>query len=321
MKNKELNYFNKIKYQEKYIGSNKKNYFEGWYFKHQIGDKCICIIPGISIVNKKEYAFIQVIDNITNKSYNIDYDIKYFKYNNNPFSIQIGNNYFSENKIILDIENSELKLKANVEYKNLTKITKSSYMPNIMGPFAYIPNMECNHCVISMFHNIRGNIVINNNDINFNNGIGYIEKDYGTSFPKEYIWMQASKILKSDEKISVFLAIADIPILKTNFKGLLCVILLNNIEYRFCTYNLSKITKYIIKENEVNIKIKNKKLNLSININLSNGNVLKSPKLGSMENTVNECLNSQCEIKLYKNEKCIISESFENVTSEIKVTK
>lgn len=318
MINKELKYFEKIKHQEKYIGSNSVNYFEGWYFKHIINNKCISIIPGISKSNGKEIAFIQVIDSITNKSYNIDYDIKHFKYTNNPFSIMIGNNYFSTTKIILDIENDDINLKGEIEYKNITPINKNKYMPNIMGPFAYIPNMECNHSIISMFHDINGYIVINDNEIIINNQIGYIEKDYGTSFPNTYIWLQCSK-KEEQKKISVFLAIADIPILKTSFRGHICVLYHNNKEYRFSTYNCSKIVKYEAYENKLYVKLKNKKQTLIIELDSSNSNVLKAPKLGSMDNIVNESLNAVCRLRLFKDNNCLISEKFENVTSEIKI--
>lgn len=61
-----------------------------------------------------------------------------------------------------------------------------------MGPFSYIPFMECNHAILSMKSKTNGQIKINNNKINFHNDIAYIEKDWGTSFPKSHIWCQAN---------------------------------------------------------------------------------------------------------------------------------
>ena len=46
-----------------------------------------------------------------------------------------------------------------------------------MGPFSYIPFMECNHAIISMQNTINGYININDNLINFNNNKGYIENN------------------------------------------------------------------------------------------------------------------------------------------------
>lgn len=53
--------------------TNKKRYFEGWYFKHQSEDFSIAFIPGINInKNGYKYAFIQIITE--SESYNIDYE-------------------------------------------------------------------------------------------------------------------------------------------------------------------------------------------------------------------------------------------------------
>ena len=46
----------------KYLKS-KKNYFEGWYFKNTNSKDGISFIPGISITNSIEKAFIQIITN------------------------------------------------------------------------------------------------------------------------------------------------------------------------------------------------------------------------------------------------------------------
>ena len=69
--------------------------------------------------------------------------------------------------------------------------------------------MECNHAILSMQNHIKGLININNHKINFNNGNGYIEKDWGCSFQKSYIWCQGNSFKKTNS--SFMLSIADIP--------------------------------------------------------------------------------------------------------------
>ena len=80
-----------------------------------------------------------------------------------------------------------------------------------MGPFAYFPFMECFHGVLSMKHRVSGSIVVNSKELIFNNGIGYIEKDWGRSFPKRYLWLQCNDF--STEETSIMVSIADIPFL------------------------------------------------------------------------------------------------------------
>ena len=45
-----------------------------------------------------------------------------------------------------------------------------------MGPFKYFP-MECRHRIISMRHTLEGRLKLNGKEIDFTNGLGYIEKD------------------------------------------------------------------------------------------------------------------------------------------------
>ena len=63
-----------------------------------------------------------------------------------------------------------------------------------MGPFKYLPKMECKHNIFSMNNQVNGKIIINGQEYLFNNDLGYIEGDYGTSFPNNYIWIQANNL-------------------------------------------------------------------------------------------------------------------------------
>lgn len=210
---------------EKYLDLNKR-YFEGWYFKNTSNNNGISFIPGINIEGKNiektnlqgesKKAFIQVITN--NESYFVNYNIEDFKFNFDPFYIKIKNNIFSKEGLKIDISDNEQNLKINgeIKYTNSKNISVSAINPNIMGPFSYIPFMECNHAILSMQNTVTGSININNNKIDFNKGIGYIEKDWGCSFPKSYIWCQGNNFKNS--KASFMLSIADIPFKLFEFK-------------------------------------------------------------------------------------------------------
>ena len=235
-----------------------KNYFEGWYFKITNVKDTMAFIPGISINNQKKKAFIQVITNID--SYYIEYDINEFSYERDKFRIRIGNNLFSKNKIHLDIKDKKtnLKIKGSINYSNHKNIKT-----NIMGPFIYVPFMECNHAVISMNNNVNGVIKINHHKKIFNNGKGYIEKDWGISFPKKYIWLQGNDF--QDRNTSFMLSIATVPFKIFKIKGLICNLVIDEKEYRFATYNGTKILKSKISDNDIEIILKRGDYKLKIN--------------------------------------------------------
>jgi len=184
-----------MKNTEIFQGNKKlryKNYFEGWYFKHSVEDLGIAFIPGISIQNGNERAFIQVITKTT--TYCVFYNFNEVQFSSSPFFVRIGKSFFSKEKIALDINDrkQDLKIYGSLHYSNIQNIQKTRWSPNIMGPFSHVPFMECNHAILSMKHDITGKIFVNDSIYDFNNGQGYIEKDFRDLISKN-IFMVSSK--------------------------------------------------------------------------------------------------------------------------------
>lgn len=293
-------------------GKKKTNYFEGWYYKNVTVDKkyTVSIIPGISYTKEKECAFIQVIETIHNKSYYIEYDLNDVVFKKNPFCIQIKDNYFYEDYIELDIHSDEIDLTGTLYYSELTPLKNTYYSPTIMGPFAYLP-MECNHSIISLHHYIDGVLKLNQTEIDFEDGIGYIEKDYGTSFPLSYTWIQSNTLKKDDlnfKKVSFFFSVANIPFYFFHFNGFIAVLSINDKEYRFTTYNGSKLLRIRKNKDVYKYVLKKGKYKLIIRIKPQQGQLLRSPKYGAMNNTVLESLDCECHITLYHKKKILFQQ-------------
>ena len=84
-----------------------------------------------------------------------------------------------------------------------------------MGPFAYIPFMECNHGVLSMQSNLSGDLTINNETIDFTGGKAYIEKIGANHFLESYIWLQSNHF--KDDSTSFMFSYAKIPFIGLSF--------------------------------------------------------------------------------------------------------
>lgn len=284
--------------------SNKKSFFEGWYFKQQFGNDSIAFIPGINIdKNGFKYAFIQVITN--DKSYNIKYDFKDFSISYDRLTIKIKDNIFSKKGLILNIISNDIKIKGKLSYNNITTIKS-----DIMGPFGLFPFMECSHGVISLHHIVNGKLNINNEEIIIKDGIGYIEKDSGKSFPKSYIWIQSNSF--KNTKASIMVSIADIPFWGFEFKGCIAAILYKEKEYRLATYNGVKIINY----NEKGLSIKRGKYKLEIEINENYPQKLLAPDGGEMIRTIYENINCNARFKFYKKDRLIFNLESENTSFE-----
>ena len=239
----------------------------------------------------------------------MNYNIEDFKFSFNPFSIQIGNNVFSNEEIHIDIKDDteNLKIFGDIRYTNSKNINTSVFSPNIMVPFSYISFMECNHAILSMQNAANGFININGEIICFDNDKGYIEKDWGYSFPKSYIWAQGNNFLKTNA--SFMISIADVPFKLFTFKGIICVLLVDDKEYKFTTYNNTKLIEYKIEDKFIYITIKKCSYILSIKITNSTGLKLSASVKGKMEKDIFESITALIDVTLKKGENIIFSDS------------
>lgn len=167
---------NKIIVNNKYMKNIelKFKYFEKWYFKHNIGKLNICIIIGIN--ENKNICFIQVEENFFKTSKYFEFDIKELTYTTNPFSIIIDNNFFSLEKIVLNLESSDYSISLDVKYSELEKVENNIFHSSIIKLFQYIGKLEYNLEVISMMNNIKGFAKINNELIDLYDGIRIYRK-------------------------------------------------------------------------------------------------------------------------------------------------
>ena len=225
-----------------------------------------------------------------------------FKANEKALYVEIGNNHFSKKEIEVHLENDLINLHGKLMFEDLQQIGPQP----IMGPFGNLNFLECYHGLISMRHSISGKMIHNGREINFNQGRGYIEKDWGKSFPKHYIWMQANHFM--NDEASFMLSIADIPFKLFSFNGFLCSVLINQKEYRFATYTDAKIKSVEETESGLHIRLTDRKYILDVWANHSESSDLKAPKMGLMSGIIKEGLDSEIKIRLVSNEEIIYEE-------------
>ena len=169
--------------------------------------------------------------------------------------------------------------------------------------------MECNHGIVSVNHSLQGKLTINSNIINFDNGNGYIEKDWGTSFPEAWIWLHSNSFKNHDT--SLFVSVAKIPWLGRYFIGFTCFLHYNGRFYKFSTYNKSKIKAISYIGNELSILLENRNYSLKVVATSRSTGVLKAPLLGDMSRHIKESIDSDVHIQLFDKSKKMIFEDKE----------
>lgn len=278
-------------------GKGKKNkYFEGWYFKITDNkmEHSYAIIPGISIGEWDTHAFIQILDSNNKVSY-FHYDIDEFGYNDKKFEIMIGDNYFSKSRIRLNIVGQGINLQGDLYFCDIMEFPKTLCRPGVMGPFLYLSFMECYHDIISIQHNIIGHLTVSGKKIEFSDGIGYIEKNWGTSMPNSWLWFQSNHFEPDD--VSIFLSVAKIPFMGTSFTGFLCMFRYKDRIFMFTTYNGSWISEMSQYQNKMKVTFKDCRFRLDVNITFAEGGQIVAPMKGQMCRNITESINSVVKVR------------------------
>ncbi len=289
--------FKKLTHPEIFQGKNKtKRYFEGWYYKivDEKTENVYAIIPGISIGQWDTHAFIQVLDMNNTVSY-FHYEICDFKYNTNKFEIMIGENYFSKSRIRLNLVGNDLSIQGDLYFCNIMEYPRTIWNPGAMGKFLYLPAMECYHDIINIQHDIIGHLKVNGKRIEFNNGIGYIEKNWGRSMPKSWVWIQSNHFQPDDVSLSV--NVAKVPCLFGSFLGFIAMFRYKDRIFMFTSFNGSRMSELYNSKNKLRGTIRNCRFRLDFNVTYAEGGIIKAPVNGQMSRSITESINAVVKVR------------------------
>lgn len=233
-------------------------------------------------------------------------------------------------------EQKHLSVKGKIEMINQTRIPTSTLNPGVMGPFAFLPFLECYHGIVSMYHDANGKVDFTNSDgtlessISLDQGTGYIEKDHGIRFPKSWIWLQTHSFHQNPKSrgSSLLFSAADVPTLsdsvskipkvgeflvaKTMMTGFLLVFY--HAESKK-TYNLSLFTgatinridfKYVTEADDrlfqladIKVSLRNVSIQLNVRRELGQGIPLRAPTSKEMHLAIEESLNVEVHVQLF----------------------
>jgi len=296
-----------------------RNYFEGWYYKliSKEQNNSYAVIPGIALGQNAgdEHAFVQVINGRTGRVDYFRYPIKSFKYDKQKFNIAIEGNYFSRENLRLMLTKSDLKIAGELHFHNIEPFPRSVINPGIMGPYTFVPFMECYHSIVNINHNIEGSLYINEKKLDFTEGEGYLEKDYGKSFPSEWIWIQANHF--DNQRTSFMFSLAHIPWFGSSFIGFICFIMHRGKLYRFASYNGSHINRISLCDKTFSARLTRKNQFLEFRATGSQGGFLRAPKNGLMEREIEESITANVEVNLSEKTAIVFSGKSSNAGYEL----
>lgn len=275
-----------------------QRYFEGWYFKMVSADErcAMAFIPGISMGKQGEaHAFVQVMYGSESRSAYHRFETGAFRPDAHRFQVAVGDNHFSTEEILLQLPD----IQGEIRFVDRTPWPKMLGAPGIMGWYSFAPFMECKHGIVSLHHRLAGALRIDGREVDFSGGKGYIEKDWGTSFPRAYVWMQSNHF-DTHDRASLMASVAHIPWLHSHFIGFISGFWLDGRLFKFATYTGAR--KYlIIKDEQVELIFKSRKTELRIRAHQVEGTALASPLSGEMTGKINESLQAVLQVELLEN--------------------
>ena len=258
------------------------NYFCGWYYRCQSEKHTLAVIPSIHRAGAEKYCSIQLLTPAD--AYDLRLPIG--EYQKDGVCIRMGTNYFTPTGIRLDIETDRWRANGNLRFGPFTPLRW-----DIMGPFRFMPFMQCRHSIYSLRHRVDGVMAVNGIPYSFHGGLGYLEGDRGNSFPKSYLWTQCSF-----PRGTVMLSVADIPMGKISFTGVIAVVYLDGREHRLATYLGAKAVKITPEE----IVIRQGHSTLTVLPENLDGQNLLAPDRGRMGRFIREQLSCRVRFRFEK---------------------
>lgn len=286
----------------------KRDYFEGWYFKHSggIDEGVWSFIPGIALGSEKGsgYAFVQVIEGKTGKSWWFQYPAEEFHAAESGLDIWVGKNRFTDRGIEFDLNDGTSRISGAFAYGGFSIPRFPFWSPGVMGPFTFMPGMECCHGLVSLDHRVDGQLEVDGRRVSIGDGRGYIEKDWGSSMPESWIWTQSNDFPRRGD--SLMLSVANIPWFGSSFRGFLCVFSHEGEKHLFATYNGSRIEALSVTENKVDCTISRGPSRrgregacelLEIGVTRSRGGILRAPIAGLLSRRIAEAVDGRLSVR------------------------
>jgi tocopherol cyclase len=280
-----------------------RSFFEGWYVKLVSADRStrLAVIPGMFLSEDGSIAeaFVQVLDGMTGSTAYHRFPLSDFRADPRRFDVRVGANRFSADGIVVDVPG----LSAQVRFGPGAQWPVSVREPGAMGWYAWVPTMECYHGVVSLDHALAGFVDTAGGRVDLVGGRGYLEKDWGTAFPKAYVWMQSNHF--EELGVSLVASTALIPWRSAAFRGDLVALHLPEGPdaglHRFTSYTRARTVELDVGDQAVRWSLQSPggdRLDLTAAIGGRTTGLLHSPVRTAMHQRVAETLDGTLEIRL-----------------------
>ena len=285
-------------------GLRLNRFFRGYYFKQEAED---CAVALIAATGRDEaghpFASIQAV--LRDETFSIPFSPEDAHIAPAGPDIRFGDNRLGASGLIVDLAGGGHAIRGALAYGPLTRPRG-----DIMGPFRYVPGMECRHALVSMAHAVEGSLEIDGRVYRFDGAQGYIEGDSGRSFPTGYLWTHCFPPPGGPR--SLMLSVAEIPYLGMRFTGVVGFILLDGCEIRLATYLGAKVLT--LRDGQV--VIRQGRDTLSASFSRAGAIALQAPVDGGMRRAIGESLSGRAHYHFSRDGRTLFEFTSENASFE-----
>ncbi len=322
---------------ERFQGSlGRPGLFEGWYFRlaDRGGQGQWAVIVGVATgagakgthgvaradgvedppycwmppSPESAHCFVQVLPGDGSPVLQARYPLGWFGWGCGAFAVYIGNPdggepvfFGSRQRLWLRVAQGGRSFQADVRFVDAVPFPGTPHWPGIMGPFGFLPGMECYHAIVSIRHGLVGTLCAADGaggtvTHDLTGGLGYTEKDWGRSFPRAWVWLHANRF---GDGATFFLSAADIPWHGRTFPGFFAF--LHRPGQRltlFATYARGRLGELTVQGHNLQGSASGPAGTLSFQAAAGRVGTLAAPLLGRMERTVEESPDARVWVRL-----------------------
>lgn len=271
--------------------------FEGYYYKHVRGREFLALIPGqcdgqgfVQVVTADEAHFVPVK--------------RYLRVGQ---ALRTDDCLFSPQGIQLNLQGKGIRLTGKMAYGHPVAPDH-----DVMGPLRFFP-MECRHAVVSLHHDLEGNLQLNGTPLRLTGGVGYIEGDRGRAFPERYSWAQSNAFSRP---CSVMASVALLPFFGAKLWGALALLWVDGKTHCLATYKGARI----LRREEGALEIAQGPFRLAIQVmeggSAPAGHALQAPWAGTMGRVIHERPLVRMRVRFTRGKRVLLDEITEGASYE-----
>ena len=321
----------------------RRGYFEGYYFKvvDPDLDLALALIPGVSFDERGAgHAFVQVIDGVAEAAAYHRFDLREFaafRYgarvvgetctagavdSESSFALCIGPNGFGESGLSIELPG----LRGRLAFRQNRLWPWRPWSPGAMGPFSFVPGMQCKHGILSLHHGVAGTLALGTGTAGAPareltlgpRAVGYLEKDWGSGFPRRWTWLQTNHLDGVDGPCCLTVSRGVVPWVTGAFEGFIVGLLGPWGLARFTTYNGASC-RQTVEGDTLRLDLRRGRERLTIETPVPwGGATLAAPQtLGGMSGKVNECLTARAKVEYRVGGRTVLSTAARYVGVEL----